>query len=134
MKIEMFLPFEEGLPTATSQQKGFNRRTGTFYKKDKVESARRQFMFKMVKSRPQQPSDKPIALTICLYFNVKAPKRLWGTYKTTRPDCDNYAKELIDAMTDCGFWKDDAQIADLRIVKRYAEKGSIYIRVEDLAE
>ena len=37
-------------------------------------------------------------------------------------------------MTDCGFWKDDAQVADLRVVKTYGEKGSITITVEDLEE
>lgn len=132
MKIEMYLPFEEGLPQSTAQQKGYNRRTGAFYRKEKVARARRLFIVKMVKSKPKKPSDKPIALTICLYFSVKSPKKLWGTYKTTRPDCDNYAKELIDAMTDIGFWKDDAQIVDLHITKHYAEKATIYIRMEEL--
>ena len=31
-----------------------------------------------------------------------------------------------------GFWHDDAQVADLRIVKKYAEKASIYISVEEM--
>ena len=34
----------------------------------------------------------------------------------------------------CGFWKDDAQVADLRVVKTYAEKGSIAVTVEELED
>ena len=35
-------------------------------------------------------------------------------------------------MTELGFWIDDAQVSDLHVVKRYAEKATIYIKVEDL--
>ena len=80
------------------------------------------------------PSEKPIRLTVILYFDIKQPKKLWGTYKTTKPDCDNYVKEIKDVMTKLRFWKDDSQVSDLRVVKYYAEKGTIFIRLEELED
>ena len=37
-------------------------------------------------------------------------------------------------MTELGWWKDDAQIVDLRIRKTYAEKASIFVVWEELKE
>lgn len=39
---------------------------------------------------------------------------------TSKPDADNLAKAVLDAMTTLGFWRDDAQVSSLWIVKRYA--------------
>ena len=50
------------------------------------------------------------------------------TYET-RPDCDNVAKLLIDCMTKLGFWLDDAQVARLRVSKRYAEGDNAQITI-----
>ena len=86
----------------------------------------------MKKYRPKHPPDRPIRLMVCLYFNISKPKKLWGKYKTTRPDCDNYVKEIKDIMTDLKFWNDDAQVVDLRVIKRYSEKATIYISMEEL--
>lgn len=35
-------------------------------------------------------------------------------------------------MTDLKFWNDDAQVVDLRVIKRYSEKATIYISMEEL--
>ena len=40
---------------------------------------------------------------------------------TTRPDTDNLAKSCLDGLR--GWWGDDAQVWDLRIVKRIAAFG-----------
>ena len=142
MKYEIFMLFENGLPKGTAQEKGeriayrvINGRRVPYiqhYKKTQVSAMRREFELRLKKHAPKTPSDKPIKLMVCLFFDVKSPKKLWGTYKITRPDCDNYVKEIKDAMTTTGFWYDDAQVSDLRVIKRYAERGEIYIRVEDL--
>lgn len=102
------------------------------YRKPSVQMLRNLLTYKMKRYKPDKPSEKPIRLTVILYFDVKSPKKLWGTYKTTKPDCDNYVKEIKDVMTDLGFWKDDNQVVDLHIIKYYAEKGTIFIRLEEL--
>lgn len=144
MKTEFYLHFPEGLPRATAQQKGesikYKRIDGKVlpyidhYRKPKVQALRNELALKMKRYRPEQTSEKPIRLTVILYFDIKAPKKLWGTYKTTKPDCDNYVKEIKDVMTLLKFWKDDNQVVDLRVVKYFAEKGTIFIRMEELED
>lgn len=142
MKNEFYLHFENGMPKGTAQEKGERiayRFSGgkkipyiDHYRKPEVQATRNQLTLMMKKYRPKQPSDRPIRLVVCLYFNISKPKKLWGKYKTTRPDCDNYVKEIKDVMTDLKFWNDDAQVVDLRVIKRYSEKATIYISMEEL--
>lgn len=144
MKSEFYLHFPEGLPRATAQQKGesirYKKVNGKIlpyidhYRKPHVQALRNELTLKMKRYRPEQTSEKPIRLTVILYFDIKAPKKLWGTYKTTKPDCDNYVKEIKDVMTLLKFWKDDNQVVDLRVVKYFAEKGTIFIRMEELED
>lgn len=144
MKTEFYLHFPEGLPRATAQQKGesirYKKVNGKIlpyidhYRKPKVQALRNELTLKMKRYRPKETSEKPIRLTVILYFDIKAPKKLWGTYKTTKPDCDNYVKEIKDVMTLLKFWKDDNQVVDLRVVKYFAEKGTIFIRMEELED
>ena len=142
MKNEFYLRFDQGLPRTTSQMKGetikYKKINGKIvpyidhYRKPSVQMLRNLLTYKMKRYKPDKPSEKPIRLTVILYFDVKSPKKLWGTYKTTKPDCDNYVKEIKDVMTDLGFWKDDNQVVDLHIIKYFAEKGTIFIRLEEL--
>ena len=140
MKNTFYLYFDNGLPKGTAQQKGEAIRYKAngqpyiqHYKKAKVSAMRTEFILRLKKYAPKFPTEKPVRLVVWFCFDIK-DKKQWGKYKTTKPDCDNYIKELKDAMTDCGFWKDDAQVADLRVMKTYAEKGSIVVTVEDLEE
>lgn len=45
-------------------------------------------------------------------------------YHTGKPDADNLAKGCLDALTTMRVWQDDAQVASLRVTKRYDEGGS----------
>ena len=147
MKNEIYLRFENGLPKGTAQQKGeriaYTIKNGKrvpyiqHFKKDFVSAARKEYQLRLKRYLPKEPSDKPIKLTIIFYSSIKAPRSAWGTYKTTRPDVENMAKELIDSMSadketgKGGFWLDDSQIVDLRLIKYYAEEATIYIRIEE---
>ena len=124
------LDFEE-LPTATSQEKGYNRNTGVHYKKASVKAAEKIFFLKLKPHAPKKPSDKPIRLTVWFGFGIKTKAR-WGEYKTTRPDTDNYIKLFKDIMTQCGYWIDDAQVVDERIIKTYAECPFIWVKIEEI--
>ena len=90
-----------------------------------------QFILSVRPYKPKEPSTEPIRVTINLFFDIKN-KKLWGQYKATRPDCDNYVKELTDVMTQEKFWHDDAQVVELHVTKQYAEKAEIHITVEEL--
>ena len=47
------------------------------------------------------------------------------TSKLTLPkgDVDNYAKSILDSLTDAKLWLDDKQVARLEVTKRFANKG-----------
>lgn len=122
------------MPKATAQQRKFNGNTHTCYKGKALQETERLYRTLLMPYKPEKPSEAPIRLFIVLYFDKKSPKKLWGKLKTTRPDVDNFCKALIDQMTKVGFWNDDAQIADLHIIKRYAETASIYIEWSEVAE
>lgn len=42
-------------------------------------------------------------------------------YHTSKPDADNLAKAVLDALTQLGAWPDDATIAELHVRKTYAD-------------
>ena len=141
MKLEMYLRFPEGLPRTTSQEKGeairykfVGGRKVPFidhYRKPEVQAHRNRLIYMMKRYKPEKPSEKCIKLMVVLYFDIKEKKK-WGKFKNTKPDCDNYVKEIKDVMTVCGFWNDDNQVVDLRVIKYYAEQATIYIRMEEL--
>ena len=147
MGDKFFLNFET-MPTGTAQQKGeciryriVNGKRVPYihhFKAEKISSARQEFEWKLKSHLPEKASEAPIRLMVVFYFDIKQPKKIWGTYKTTKPDVDNFVKELIDAMSEDeknhkrGFWKNDSQIVDLHIIKYYAEKATIYIEWDEV--
>ena len=144
MKLEFQLIFENGMPKGTAQQKGetvkYRRNEAgnlvpyiKHYRTQKVSAERSQFIYRMKRYAPKKPIEGPVTLNVSLYFDVK-DRKLWGKYKPTRPDCDNYVKEIKDAMTVSRFWNDDNQVAELHVSKRYAEKAEIRIELEELPE
>lgn len=46
-----------------------------------------------------------------------------------KPDVDNYAKAVLDAMTDARIWANDSQVAFLVIKKEWGDEASIAIDV-----
>lgn len=77
---------------------------------------------------PTAPITGAVSLSIDFDYFTPTKKRR-GKWKTTRPDCDNVAKLLIDCMTKLGFWVDDSQVARLRVSKRYAEGEQAQITI-----
>lgn len=80
---------------------------------------------------PEIPIEGPIILTLTFFF--PRPKSHYGSGKKAstlkdsapkfhigKPDADNLAKAVMDAMTQLGFWKDDAQVWCLGVFKYFA--------------
>jgi Holliday junction resolvase RusA-like endonuclease len=80
---------------------------------------------------------KPIKLTICATFeppkSYSNPKRLrcLKTHHSKKPDIDNIAKAIMDSLNGLAY-KDDNQVCELNIIKRYGEKDNITIEIEQL--
>ncbi len=77
----------------------------------------------------------PLKMTITAYFAI--PKTLKNKiannqYVTKKPDADNIAKIVCDALNGI-IYKDDNQIAELIIKKVYTDENPrLFIKIEDL--
>lgn len=89
---------------------------------------------------PDKPLDCPLEMKLVFYFPYL--KSHYGTGKnsgvlkgsapvwhTVRPDCDNLAKLVMDALSGV-FYKDDTVICKLEVLKQYSmsPRTEIYIR------
>lgn len=63
------------------------------------------------------------------YLKDGAP--LWHT---STPDADNLAKAVMDALTQLGFWRDDAQVAVLKVSKVYSDLSGVMIAITPLGQ
>ena len=70
---------------------------------------------------PDEPLDGPLSLTIRNF--VKKPR----TSKLDHPvgDVDNYAKSVMDALTQLGFWHDDKQVISLLVTKEFTSDEAL---------
>lgn len=81
---------------------------------------------------PEQPFATPLRVVMRFYF--PRPKGHYGSkagvaylkptapaYHTGKPDFDNTAKAVADALTQIGFWKDDALVVECLVVKLYEQ-------------
>ncbi|MEG1515721.1 MAG: RusA family crossover junction endodeoxyribonuclease [Clostridia bacterium] len=82
-----------------------------------------------------------VGMAITAYFSIpkttsKRKRALMidgQIYPVKKPDCDNVAKCVCDALNGLAY-KDDSQISDLRIVKRYAEIPKIVVDIWGIKE
>lgn len=50
--------------------------------------------------------------------------------KGTKPDCDNCCKQIADTLERTGFFANDSQIYDVRIVKVWGLQPGVFIKLE----
>ncbi len=126
--MDFFLEMQP--PTVTAQEHKVRIVHGKpmFYDTAKLKSARNTFESLLRQYKPDAPIEGPIALTVCWHFETKTHKD--GSYRVTRPDTDNLQKLLKDCMTRTGFWKDDAQVCNEEVTKRWSrQRPGIHIQV-----
>jgi Holliday junction resolvase RusA-like endonuclease len=66
-------------------------------------------------------------------WSEKKRRRPGAHWKISRSDIDNLYKIIGDALGEV-VWRDDAQVADLRVTKQYGLSGATYISVEPLTD
>lgn len=77
---------------------------------------------------------QPVAVSIIYYFPFpsgasKATREKGFVPMTERPDLDNLTKSVLDMMTDCRLWDDDAQVTELTLAKWRTEKPSVSVHI-----
>ena len=92
----------------------------------------------IIKYRKINPLEGRIKIKITAYFSVtkntskkQEENMLNNTISPTKkPDIDNIAKIILDALNKLAF-KDDNQITKLEIEKKYSIEDKIYIKIEE---
>lgn len=142
-KLDFFLDFTP--PTATSQQKGERvivpKKGGRpfvhHFKKKNVQDAEAELWAMLHPYRPSTPFLGPVRLQMLWTWpfrssdTKKAIAAGW-LWRDTQPDADNLVKMAQDQMSKLGFWTNDGQIADLRVLKKFGTTPGIRIIVEQL--
>jgi Holliday junction resolvase RusA-like endonuclease len=125
-----------GIPVAKGRPK-FTKR-GFAYTPKKTVNAENDFKMQALKFKPPVPWECAIALTARFFMPIPAsmPKKFRFSAEneimphSKRPDADNLLKLISDAMNGI-FFKDDNQISDLQIEKRYSARPRIEVVIED---
>ena len=144
----------EGDPKAQPRARSFARKlkdgrvVARVYDAGTAEAWKTQVAAAAKPHRPATPLTGPVSLQI--EFRMKRPKSHYGTgrnanrlkpsapvFHISKPDRNNLVKAVEDAMTQLGFWRDDAQVAAGETTKIYTlegERPGVTIRVLTLSE
>jgi Holliday junction resolvase RusA-like endonuclease len=83
----------------------------------------------------REPFEGPLRVTIRATFLVPASwsqkRKNTAVWKTSKPDADNLAK-IVDALNAI-VWRDDAQVCELTVQKRYGAIAGLTVSVETLS-
>lgn len=112
-----------GEPKPQPRPRAFRRGAhASVYNPDTADAWKAAVAAEALRCRPPKVLQGP--LWVSLAFWLPRPKWLQGRdyieWHSSRPDVDNLAKAVLDAIQGCGWWEDDGQVADLAVRKCYA--------------
>jgi len=122
----------DGIPKAQPRPRAFARNVGgkavaRVYDAGTAEHWKAQVVAALEPHRPTEPLDEPVG--IGMGFLLPRPKNRCrkkdpdGEIQcTSKPDCDNLAKAVLDAMTQVGWWRDDSLVVSLHVWKKWHAK------------
>lgn len=141
--------FAQGIPKGQPRPKAFARGGhAAVYDPGTAEGWKGQVALAARPFLKALPSDHP-PLSLRLDFYMPRPKAHFHTgrfrdgvlresspkYHTGKPDADNLAKAVMDALTQLNIWRDDACVVDLRVKKLYAtNEAGCSITIAESAE
>lgn len=118
-----------------------NRRTGKNFigkkSSSKATAVKGTLMNMLMDKRPKKPFLLPVSMEVVWTYPWRKDEplknRVLGQLPCdTRPDIDNILKLLLDTMTKLRFWKDDAQVAQMKFTKLWGENPGIKIFIREV--
>ncbi len=127
--------FAHGEPKGQPRPRAFARKFGATYQARMYDSGtaddwKSQIAIAAKPFIPAEPLTGPIRVDLTFYFQRPKSHYRTGrratemrgdapTWHTSRPDFDNLAKGVLDAMTVLGVWRDDSQVCAGSVSKFY---------------
>lgn len=127
-----------GAPTAKGRPR-FSRKSGRAYTPAKTQQAEDTFAARAAVELAPWRSHLPLRgpLRVMLHFAMPIPaswskkKREGAKWHTSRPDLDNLAKLVKDALNGIA-WIDDAQVIALTCTKSYCETPGVDVYLDEV--
>jgi len=132
--------FVAGKPEAQKRHRTFRSKSGFNVQVDPSAESKYSFSVMADKHKPDKPFRE--SLIVLMEFRFPRPKAHYTKkglrdsapyYHTSRPDCDNLAKFVFDALNGI-FWHDDSLISRSVIVKRYSDNPGVYVKITTTEE
>jgi len=114
-------------PKSTAQQRQFFKKGNALTPAAKKASATWQAIVEQHK--PEKPLQGALFVRIVVTWFKNTDKAYIP--RTVKPDVDNLAKLILDAMTKAGYWQDDKQVYNLNIAKFDGLISGLQITVEE---
>jgi Holliday junction resolvase RusA-like endonuclease len=146
----MYMFFVAGEPKPQPRPRAFARRFGNavragVYDSGGADGWKAAICAQANQHRPATPLSGPIVLSLRFlmprpvgHFRIgKFADQLKGNapvHHTAKPDADNLAKAVMDALTVGGWWLDDSQVVSLTIKKNWVSRGKAGCEVSIYAE
>ena len=137
--ISINISIPSGLPTYTAQQRRWAVRAGrpVTYPDKRAKATKAALVALLLPHAPAVPISVPVRLDVLLTYpyrttDRRAKKTGQEVVKSTRPDLDNSMKLLQDVMTHCGYWVDDALVADLHVRKVYGQEPGLQMTIDTI--
>mgnify|MGYP000867813781 FL=1 len=115
-----------------------NMATGVVYTPDKTKNYEEtvKWCYQMAAHGARFPDDEPLSMLVVAYRPIpksanakkKSLMRAGAQRPITKPDWDNVGKIVSDALNGIAY-RDDAQIVDARVVKRYSDNPMVKVSV-----
>lgn len=110
-----------------------------FFKDKRAQGAENDLTLLCSQYAPATPYDCALCLCVDFVFpwRKSEPKKriaLGIVPHTSKPDCSNLIKMIEDVLTKLGFWRDDSQVADLRVTKSWGDRVGITVAIKGLAK
>lgn len=98
-----------------------------------------RWCYKTAENSKRFPDDMPLKVIINAYYEIpksaskkKRAQMIDGELRPTKkPDADNIAKIICDALNGIAY-RDDAQVVTCIINKRYSEEPSVSVEIEEI--
>lgn len=135
-----------GEPKGQPRPRAFARRMGDkwvarVFDAGTAEAWKQQVAVAATPFRPASAIEGAVCLKVGFVFRrPKSHFRANGQLKPnaphdflSKPDADNLAKAVMDSLTQLGgFWRDDAQVAQLWVWKRYGREPGAMVEIREV--